>query len=52
RGGDDRLNKAAQGIEAAVDTCLEDSSSRTRDLGGSGSTETFASETARLIGEV
>jgi isocitrate/isopropylmalate dehydrogenase len=50
RSGDGRLNKAAQGIEAAVDACLEDSSSRTRDLGGTGSTEDFATETARLVG--
>ena len=49
RSGDGRLNKAAQGIETAVDACLEDSSARTRDLGGTDSTEAFASETARRI---
>lgn len=52
RSGDDRLNKSAQAIETAVNDCLEDSSVRTPDLGGTGSTATFGSETARLIGDV
>ncbi|MBT5033042.1 MAG: isocitrate/isopropylmalate dehydrogenase family protein [Rhodospirillaceae bacterium] len=52
RNGDDRLNKSAQAIEAAVNASLEDSPVRTKDLGGSGLTATFGSETARLIGEV
>jgi isocitrate/isopropylmalate dehydrogenase len=52
RGGNERLNKSATAIEAAVDTCLENELVRTRDLGGTGATADFGSETARLIGEI
>ena len=52
RGDDHRLADAARTIERAVDTCLEDGAARTPDLGGSGTTDSFAAETARLVADL
>ncbi|MDH5749311.1 MAG: isocitrate/isopropylmalate dehydrogenase family protein [Rhodospirillales bacterium] len=49
RRADERLNHAARIIEQAVDATLEDPSARTPDLGGNGSTDKFAAETARRV---
>jgi 3-isopropylmalate dehydrogenase len=52
RAGDGRLAGAARVIERAVEACLENDAARTPDLGGSGSTERFAMETARLVADL
>jgi 3-isopropylmalate dehydrogenase len=43
-------HKAAAAMEAAVDTVLADPASRTRDLGGTQSTEVFAKRVAAAVG--
>ena len=49
RHGDATLNRAAALIDAAVDACLEDPSTRTSDLGGSLSTQDYADAVAEGI---
>ena len=47
-----RLPEFTRAIERAVDACLEIDAARTPDLGGGGSTERFAMETARLVADL
>ncbi|MGE5465751.1 MAG: isocitrate/isopropylmalate dehydrogenase family protein [Methanocella sp.] len=44
------FERAAQAIEAAVDACLQDKATRTRDLGGTLGTKAFAAAVAARIG--
>ena len=44
------FEQAAKAIDAAVDACLQDKATRTRDLGGSLGTAAFAAAVAARIG--
>src|SRR5262245_10796103 len=49
---DDRLTRAADAIEAALDKAISEPQGRTRDLGGPLGTAAFGERVAALIGEV
>ncbi|ARJ06830.1 3-isopropylmalate dehydrogenase [Cnuibacter physcomitrellae] len=49
RTGNSAYSSAARAIESAVDTVIVDSGTRTRDLGGSATTDRFASEVAEAV---
>ena len=49
RHGDERLQEAAVCIEHALDRVIEDPASRTRDLGGTQGTRTFAEHVAKAL---
>jgi 3-isopropylmalate dehydrogenase len=49
RRGDDRLVKAAQAIESALDSVIADPATRTADMGGTLGTDAFASKVANAV---
>ncbi len=51
RRGDDRLRRAAEGIERALDAVLADPQRRPRDLGGSTGTRAFGQHVANAVAE-
>jgi 3-isopropylmalate dehydrogenase len=52
RRGDERLQKAADCIEQALDRVIKDPERRTRDLGGALGTRAFAEHVAKALGAV
>ena len=50
RHGDERLQKAADCIEQALDRVIKDPERRTRDLGGALGTRAFAEHVAKALG--
>jgi 3-isopropylmalate dehydrogenase len=47
--GNSKLEEAARAIETAVDSALDDKSFRTRDVGGEGTTASFAQRVCDAI---
>ncbi len=50
RRGDDNLARAGAAIEAALDKVIEDSATRTADMGGKLGTDAFAKKVAQVVG--